>query len=199
VHVFLSHNHHDKELAVPLAAQLRLVGIDVWLDDWEIAAGDSIPGKVNEALVLVDTVVVLWSGNAAGSRWVDAELATALDRQLSEGSVRLIPIRLDDTKLPALLRPHKWLRLDAREDVPDVAMEIAGIKSERDYLKAIQETIELAGLQVQYFPGYGALIACPRCGRPADELQHWHAVDERRDDEYAGAKCPCGWEDGGEL
>jgi hypothetical protein len=140
-------------------------------------------------LIAVDTVLVLWSKNAARSRWVDAELATVLDRHLGDGSVRVIPIRLDDIELPALLRPHKWLRLEAREDVPDVAMDIAGIKSEREYLKAIQQTIEYADLQFRYFPGYGALIACPRCGRPAHELEHWHATDYKRDDEYAGAKC----------
>jgi TIR domain len=101
-----------------LAAQLRLIGVDVWLDDWEIAAGRLDPGKVNEALIAVDTVLVLWSENAARSRWVDAELATALDRHLRDGSVQLIPIRLDDAELPALLQPHKSLRLEVREDVP---------------------------------------------------------------------------------
>jgi hypothetical protein len=59
VHVFLSHNHQDKDVATPLAAQLRLVGADVWLDDWEIKPGDSIVGKVNEALGFADTVILL--------------------------------------------------------------------------------------------------------------------------------------------
>jgi TIR domain-containing protein len=87
MHVFLSHNHRDKTLVVPLATQLRLMGADVWLDDWEIRAGDSIPGKVNEALSVIDTAVIVWSEHAAVSRWVDAELATSLERHLGDGSV----------------------------------------------------------------------------------------------------------------
>ena len=40
-------------------------------------------------------------------------------------------------------------------------MNIAGIKSETEHLKAIQQTIEYADLQFCCFPGYGALIAMP--------------------------------------
>ena len=52
MHVFLSHNHRDKDIATLLAAQLRLVGADVWLDDWEIKPGDSIVGKGQRGLRL---------------------------------------------------------------------------------------------------------------------------------------------------
>jgi hypothetical protein len=36
MHIFLSHNSKDKEFVRRLAAQLRLGGGDVWLDEWEI-------------------------------------------------------------------------------------------------------------------------------------------------------------------
>lgn len=52
MHVFISYNQKDQTLASTLAVQLRFVGIDVFLDAWEIAPGDSIPGKVNGALRL---------------------------------------------------------------------------------------------------------------------------------------------------
>jgi hypothetical protein len=113
--------------------------------------------------------------------------------------VRVIPVLLDDAELPPLLRSLKWLWMQERAAVPETAMQVLGLQSERDYLKAIQETIDMANLPFRYFPGYGVLVACPRCGTPAPELDHWHAIDERRDDEYGGAKCKCGWEGGGEL
>lgn len=87
MHVFISYNKNDRELAGTLAVQLRLASIDVFLDAWEIEPGDSIPGKVNGALALVDTVLVLWSDDAARSRWVGAELETALALHLEDGSV----------------------------------------------------------------------------------------------------------------
>ncbi|WP_419723310.1 TIR domain-containing protein [Streptosporangium roseum] len=42
--VSLSHNHRGKAHVRALAVQLRLVGADVWLDEWEIMPGDSIVG-----------------------------------------------------------------------------------------------------------------------------------------------------------
>ena len=108
---FISHNHRDKPAVKPLAARLRLLGVDVWLDSWEIRPGDTIPGKVNHALSVVDTVMVFWSENASNSRWVNTEWETALTRSLDDDSVRVIPLLLDETPLPALLRRIMWVSL----------------------------------------------------------------------------------------
>jgi TIR domain len=200
MHVFISYNKNDRELAGALAVQLRLVGIDVFLDAWEIEPGDSIPGKVNSALALVDLVLVLWSEDAARSRWVGAELETALALHLEDSSVRVIPVRLDASPLPSLLRPFKWLRLEDEGQASDVARQLAGIGSPEEFLKAVQQTLEESGLEVGYFEGYGPAVGCPKCGAPLSELSGWSQVDERRDDLYAGVRCGrCGWNDGGEI
>lgn len=65
--VFLSHNKADKAVARKVGAHLILSNIDVWFDDWEIQAGDSIPGKLNEGLADFDAFVLLWSVNAKRS------------------------------------------------------------------------------------------------------------------------------------
>jgi hypothetical protein len=105
VPIFLSHNSRDKKFVRKLAAQLRLVGGDVWLDEWEIKPGDRVPSEVSTALGMADTVAVVWSANSANSGWVGAELVSALGRELTGGSVRVIPVRLDNTALPALPQP----------------------------------------------------------------------------------------------
>ena len=46
--VFISHRRADAVEAARLAADLRAAGHEVWLDDDEIAIGDSIPGRMNE-------------------------------------------------------------------------------------------------------------------------------------------------------
>jgi len=200
MHMFISYNKKDRELATALAVQLRLVGIDVFLDAWEIEPGDSIPGKVNSALGLVDTVLVLWSEDAESSRWVGAELETALALHLEDGSVRVVPVRLDQAPLPALLRPLRWLRLEDAAQASEVARQLAGIGSPEEFLKAVQQTLEESGLEVGYFEGYGPAVGCPKCGASLSELSGWSAVDERRDDMYAGVRCDrCGWEGGGEI
>lgn len=199
MHVFLSHNAADKAVARRLGAQMRLSGADVWFDEWEIRAGDSIPGKVNQALETVDTVVLLWSSDADRSKWVRAEFETALARGMEDGSLRVIPVLLDDTPVPALLRRIR--RVDLRDgDESRAVNEIMGFATDQDRLLAIQQHLDEAGLEVAFFEGYGPVVCCPRCGAGLEHLRGWSAVDERRDDTYAGVECSkCGFNDGGEL
>lgn len=196
---FLSHNHADKPTARGLGAQLVLAGAYIWFDDWELRAGDSIPGKVNEALATVDTLILLWSENADRSRWIRAELETALARSVEEKAFRVVPVRLDDTPLPALLRRFKWVDL-SDGDTARAVNEIMGFTTDQDRMLAIQETLDEAGLDVSWFEGYGPVVCCPRCGAGIDRLTGWSRVDEQRDDTYAGFRClDCSFEGGGEI
>ena len=61
---FLSHNKADKPVARNIGAHLTLVGMDVWFDEWELQAGDSIPGKSNSELEAFDVFILGWSANA---------------------------------------------------------------------------------------------------------------------------------------
>jgi len=48
--VFLSHSSKDKPVVRAVAERLRSDGLRVWLDEWEIRPGDSIPAKLEEGL-----------------------------------------------------------------------------------------------------------------------------------------------------
>jgi hypothetical protein len=199
VDAFLSHNRADKEVARQIGAQLALVGAYVWFDDWEVRAGDSIPGKVNDALASVDTVILVWSANAMGSQWVRAELETAIARAIEDHAFRVICVRLDDTPLPALLRRLRWVNL-SDGDVTRAVNEIMGFATDQDRLRAIQVTLDEAGIEIRWFQGYGPVVCCPRCGAGIDRLKGWSQVDHSRDDIYAGFECEeCGFNDGGEI
>lgn len=199
MHVFLSHNRQDKDIARRLGAQLRLVGADVWFDDWEIRAGDSIPGKVNEGLGSVDTVLLVWSENADSSEWVRAELETAIAQGLEDQTLRVVPLILDDTPLPPLLRRLRWVDLQDGDETRAVN-EVMGFANDQDRLRAIQQTLDEAFIEVVYFEGYGPMVCCPKCGAGVDKLEGWSQIDERRDDIYAGFRCSeCGFNDGAEI
>ena len=183
LHVFLSHNRDDKDTARRLGGQMRLAGADVWFDEWEIRAGDSIPGKVNDALAVVDTVLLLWSASANGSEWVRAKFEAAVTRGIEDATLRVIPVLLDDCPLPALLQRLR-----------------VGFATDQDRLRAIQAALDEASIEVRYLEGYGPLVCCPKCGADVDKLEGWSEVDERRDDMYAGFRCrECGFNDGGEI
>jgi hypothetical protein len=196
--VFLSHNSADKAAARALGAQLKLVGADVWFDEWEIRAGDSIVGAVDEALGQFEVFVLVRSEDAASSSWVRSELETAIARRIGDSSLRVIPVLLDDTPLPALLQPLRYVRYDA--GLAEAVDQIMGFSGERDRLRAIQAVLDEAGIEVGYFYGYGPAVACPNCGAPISALLGWHQIDHEHDREYAGVECTeCGWNDGGEV
>jgi hypothetical protein len=196
---FLSYNHQDKDEARRLGGQLTFAGARIWFDDWEVQAGDSIPGKVNEALASMDTLLLVWSENANRSKWVRRELETAITRSTEEDGLRVIPVLLDGTPLPALLRPLKWV--DLRDgDLGRAVNEIMGFANDQQRLMAIQGALDESGLVVEYFHGYGPLVCCPNCAAPVNRLKPTSATDWERDAEYAGFRClECGFEDGGEV
>ena len=72
--VFLSHSSKDKIVVRGLAGQLRADGLRVWLDEWEIKLGDSIPAKIEEGLEHSRVLVLCMSANAFGSDWAQFTL-----------------------------------------------------------------------------------------------------------------------------
>jgi len=198
VKVFLSHNRADKPTARRLGADLVLAGADVWFDEWEIRAGDSIPGKLNEGLTEFDVFLLLWSENAARSDWVRGELESAIARAMHDHSTRIIPMVLDDTPVPALVAPLRHLKV---EDGIDAATDaILGFEGERQRRMAMQLAIEEGSLEIVTFHGYGPAVGCPACGADVGSIGGWSSTDDERGDTYAGAEChECGWNDGGEV
>ena len=110
---FLSHASEDKEDFVePLARELAEMGVAPWLDIWEIRPGDSLVRKLfEEGLDTVDAVIVVVSESSAAKPWVREELDAAVVRRIT-GTVRLIPVRLDDAPIPAPLRHLVWISAD---------------------------------------------------------------------------------------
>ena len=48
--VFVSYSSRDKERVLVFATALRRRGIDVWLDEWEVIAGDQVVAHLSAAL-----------------------------------------------------------------------------------------------------------------------------------------------------
>jgi hypothetical protein len=48
--VFLSHSAKDRAVVREIAEQLRKDGVKMWLDEWVLKPGDSIPAKIEEGV-----------------------------------------------------------------------------------------------------------------------------------------------------
>lgn len=110
VGVFLSYAGPDREKADRLRRDLDKHGIGAPLFE----LGKDLVQGINRALTQSDYFVLLWSKNADGRPWVEAEWSAAFVRQLREQRSFLFIVRLDMTPLPALLAPRHYL--DAFDD-----------------------------------------------------------------------------------
>lgn len=106
---FISHGSPDKErFVVGFATRLRESGVDAWVDDWEIAAGDSLVDRIFEdGIGDADVFIVVLSTNTVGRPWVRDELNAAVVRRI-EGKCKLIPVVLDDVEVPTSLKHVVW-------------------------------------------------------------------------------------------
>ena len=110
--VFLSHASEDKDFVVGFASQLRKRGVDVWLDRWEILPGDSLVDKIfEEGIAKAKAIIVVLSRHSIDKPWVREELDAAVVRKINHVS-RLIPVVIDDCKVPEALRATVWEKID---------------------------------------------------------------------------------------
>lgn len=195
---FLSHTRDDKDLVREVAARIHFVGRTTFFDEWSIDLGQSIPGAISAGLRDYDALVLFWSDSASKSLWVAREFRAAMTKYIQEER-GLVVVKLDDTEIPDIIADLRYI--DATED-PDpnfIADQLMGFRG-NDRLIAMQRALEDMDLGIRYFEGYGVVVACPRCGNPAKNLEGWSHTDDERDDVYAGARCPaCRWNDGGEF
>jgi hypothetical protein len=94
--VFISHAHADKAQYVqPLTDALSAHDVTFWLDDAEIAWGDSVMGKINEGLRTSRFALVCLSNNFLRRPWPEAEMSGVLSIQNTDGVKRVLPLILN--------------------------------------------------------------------------------------------------------
>src|SRR4051812_24694825 len=112
--VFLSHSSRDKPVVRAVAERLRADGLRVWLDDWEIRPGDSIPSKIEDGLERSRVLVLCMSADAFGSDWATLESQTFRFRDPLNKDRRFIPLRLDAAAIKGSLA--QFLYIDWRPE-----------------------------------------------------------------------------------
>lgn len=107
--VFLSYSHKDKNIVYDLASRLKQDGIRVWLDDWVIRPGDSIPIKIQHGLEKSHTLLMCMSPAYFGSEWGMLEHHTILFRDPTNMHRRLIPLLIVDCTRPDIIAHLKYI------------------------------------------------------------------------------------------
>ena len=108
--IFISYtsNGKDDTIANFLYTDLSSEGHTVWMDQWDITVGQSIPGEVNKALAESDFMLLLLSEAAVNSYWVNAEWQAMFINEMKKEKVSILPLLLEDCEVPALLHSKKY-------------------------------------------------------------------------------------------
>jgi hypothetical protein len=105
-----------------VAEGLSKAGIRVWFHVGYIKLGDDFVRKIERGLDAADFVVVFVSHGLTSGGRAQQELDFAMSRQVFGKRVRLLPILLDDTDMPPLLRTIQYL--DLRDGDADRAIKL---------------------------------------------------------------------------
>src|SRR5436189_1789505 len=97
--LFISHASSDKPFVRTLAHDLNGRGHDVWLDEWEIKVGESIPLRLEQGIEDADFVLLILSENAVKSNWVDREWRSKFWDQINDNKTYVLPCLLEHCKI----------------------------------------------------------------------------------------------------
>lgn len=110
---FLSYAKSNKNAVREFAARLKSTGwIDPWYDEEDILPGQVWQDSVVHAVRHSHAVIIFLSRVAVASEgFFQKELALALDTaaEKPEGTIFIIPIRLNDCDVPARLQPYQYV------------------------------------------------------------------------------------------
>lgn len=102
--IFLSHCHPNKPFVRQLAKDCEINGVSVWLDEAELLIGDSLIEKIQENIDKSKFFAIVISKDIQNSTWVKNELKQAIEIEIREDKVKVLPIFLEKTEIPGFLR-----------------------------------------------------------------------------------------------
>ena len=110
--IFLCHASQDKPIVHELYDKLLSEGwIEPWLDVKKLLPGQDWQAEIKNAVETADNVIIFLSTTSINKDgFIQKELRLAKDIALekTEGSVFLIPIRLDNCDVPRSLKIYQW-------------------------------------------------------------------------------------------
>jgi hypothetical protein len=112
--VFLCHASADKPAVRELYDYLKQHGIHPWLDEIDLLPGQHWREQIPEALNSSDVIIVCLSKNSVDKEgYIQKEIRYALDKaeEMPEGTIFIIPARLEECNVPTRLKPFQWVDL----------------------------------------------------------------------------------------
>jgi hypothetical protein len=110
--VFLCHGSEDKPTVREIYRRLRDDGVDPWLDEREILPGQDWNAEIIQAVRQCNAILVCLSAKSVRKEgYLQKEIKFALDAadEKPEGTIFIIPVKLDECDLPQRLCYWQWV------------------------------------------------------------------------------------------
>jgi TIR domain len=133
--VFLCHNSEDKSEVEKIAHQLRAIGLEPWLDKWELPPGRPWRRLLEEQIGQVRSAAVFVGSNGRGP-WQELEI-DALLNEFARRQCPVIPVLLHNASaqpdLPLFLKSMEWVDFRRRDPNPmyELFWGVTGIKLDK--------------------------------------------------------------------
>lgn len=124
--VFLAHSKGDKEYVRAIYELLTLDGFDPWFDEVSLIPGQNWPLEIAKAVERAVVIAVFLSKSAISTEgYLHKEIAIAVEaaQRQPEGSIAIVPIRLDDVEPPRSLQHLQWVDVQ-HTDQPRIGLKI---------------------------------------------------------------------------
>jgi proteasome lid subunit RPN8/RPN11 len=112
--IFLCHASADKPAVRDLHDQLQKEGFDPWLDEENLLAGQDWDQEITKAVRKSDIVIICLSQTSiTKAGYIQKEIRFALDvaDEQPEGTIFLIPLKLEECEVPGRLSKWQWVKL----------------------------------------------------------------------------------------
>jgi hypothetical protein len=121
--VFFSYSRADSNFTLQLATKLAEAGENIWLDQFDIEAGEKWDNEIQKALEMASTLVVILSSSSVKSDNVMDEVSYAIGK-----GKKVIPVLIEECEIPFRLRRFQYANF---------------IKSYHDGLSMLVDSLEL--------------------------------------------------------
>lgn len=148
--IFISHNYKDKPFIEHIASKIsEIYGQDkVFYDSWSIQPGDGIIDRMNTGLGEAKFFFFFVTKNSLESKMVTLEWQNAL-MNAAQGNLKFIPIKCDDSAMPAILIQTLYLNLYT-DGVEAITAQMKNIIDKKSTFNP--KTEEFSNLKIEYYP-----------------------------------------------
>jgi tetratricopeptide (TPR) repeat protein len=115
----LSYRSVNRIWVLNLYDVLHQQGFEVFLDQVVLAGGDELIRVLEDGLQQSQAGILVWSARTGESDWVRREYQTLERQALERETFCFVPVRLDDSKLPAFAANRVFLDFSSYPDGPN--------------------------------------------------------------------------------